>query len=139
MKFYIASSFRNIENVRYVSEQLKSKGYCHTYDWTNNDRSSSLSIEELKQIGQHEKEAVMLSDIVIVLLPAGKGSHIELGIALALNKRIILHSPQGEVNDLAETSTFYHLEGVEKFMGSRHKLVEYILEKEKQPSIGGRS
>jgi hypothetical protein len=139
MKFYIASSFRNIHNVRYISGQLKSKGYSHTYDWTNHDRSFSLSIEELKQIGQQEKEAVMQSDIVIVLLPAGKGSHIELGIALALNKRIILHSPQGEVNDLSETSTFYHLEGVEKFLGRTDKLVEFILEKEKQPSIEERA
>lgn len=27
MKFYIASSFKNIDRVRYVSEKLKEKGY----------------------------------------------------------------------------------------------------------------
>ena len=34
MKYYIASSFKSIEKVRYVSKKLKDKGFIHTYDWT---------------------------------------------------------------------------------------------------------
>lgn len=128
MKFYVASSFKNIDNVRYISEQLKAEGHIHTYDWTKHNRASSF--EELKEIGLKEKEAVMESDVVIVLLPAGKGSHIELGIALGMNKEIILHSPGEEVNDISETSTFYHLEEVKKFLGDKEGLVDFIVEKE---------
>ena len=80
MKFYIASSLKNIDQVRYVSKRLKNKGFIHTYDWTVNENVTTL--EELKAIGQKEKNAVIEADFVVVLLPAGKGSHIELGIAI---------------------------------------------------------
>ena len=42
MKFYVASSFNNKSSVKYVSEKLKSKGYIHTYDWTKNDRATTI-------------------------------------------------------------------------------------------------
>lgn len=32
--FYVASSFRNIANVRYVAQTLESMGYVNMYDWT---------------------------------------------------------------------------------------------------------
>lgn len=38
-------------------------------------------MEELKETGRLEKNAVMEADFIIVLLPAGKGSHIEFGMA----------------------------------------------------------
>jgi diacylglycerol kinase family enzyme len=77
MKFYIASGLQNKEVVRDVANQLKEKGHIHTYDWTKNEHIST--IEELREIGQKEKEAVLEADTVIVLLPGGKGTHIELG------------------------------------------------------------
>jgi hypothetical protein len=130
MKFYIASSLKNSHNVRYISEKLKMNGHTHTFDWTA--LNPAASFQELKQIGQMEKEAVIQADVLIMLLPAGKGSHIEFGIALALKKRIILHSPHGEVNDLEESSSFYHLTQVEKFLGTRDELINYILNKKKK-------
>ncbi|RLQ92406.1 group-specific protein [Falsibacillus albus] len=125
MKFYVASSFSNIANVRCVSQMLIDNGWIHTYDWTKNERA--VTVNDLKQIGEKEKEAISESDLVIVMLPAGKGSHIELGIALGLNKRIILHSPTNEVNDFENTTTFYHLTEVEKFYGTVDELVEFVV------------
>ncbi|QXJ40447.1 Nucleoside 2-deoxyribosyltransferase [Parageobacillus caldoxylosilyticus] len=124
MKFYIASSFKNIDAVRYVSEKLKSKGFIHTYDWTQNERAST--IEQLKEIGQREKEGVMEADFLIVLLPAGKGSHIEFGIALGHGKKIYLYSPNDDVNNFETTSTFYHLPEVEKCIGTLEELVDIV-------------
>ncbi|MFG6117233.1 group-specific protein [Halobacillus sp. MO56] len=115
-KFYVASSFKNIDTVRYVSNHLIEQGYIQTYDWTKNERASSF--KDLKEIGTLEKEAVQEADFVIILLPAGKGSHIELGMALALGKRIFLHSPNDEVNQFETTSTFYHLPEVNTSNGS---------------------
>ena len=60
----------------------------------------------------------MEADFTIVLLPAGKGSHIEFGIALAQGKRIYLYSQNEEVNNFETTSTFYHLPQVEKCIGT---------------------
>ena len=120
----IASSFKNIDSVRYVSEKLIRKGFIHTYDWTQNE--SDLTIEQLREIGQKEKYAVIEADFIIVLLPAGKGSHIELGIAIGQGKRTYLYSPNNEVNSLATTSTFYHLPEVEKCFGSIDELVDMV-------------
>lgn len=120
-KFYVASSFKNIETVRYVSNELIRKGYIHTYDWTKNARASTF--EELNEIGRQEKNAVMEADFIIVLLPAGKGSHIEFGIALAQGKRIYLYSQNEEVNNFETTSTFYHLPQVEKCIGTIDELI----------------
>lgn len=124
MKFYIASSFKNIDIVRYVSENLKNKGYIHTYDWTVNENITTL--EELMVIGEKEKTAVIEADVVIVLLPAGKGSHIELGIAIGNGKKIYLYSPNNEIDNIETTSTFYHLPGIEKCFGTLDELVEII-------------
>lgn len=124
-KFYVASSFKNIEMVRFVSNQLKNEGFIQTYDWTRNDKAST--IEDLKNIAYQEKNAVMESDFIIVLLPAGKGSHIELGIAFGLGKRIYIYSRNDEVNKFEITSTFYHLSEVHKCIGTIEELVEKVI------------
>ena len=128
MKYYIASSFSNIETVRIVSGRLKNLGFRHTYDWTQNERGAT--IDQLREIGQKEKEAILEADFIVVLLPAGKGSHIEFGIALGQNKTIYLHSPNGEVDDVETTSTFYHLPGVEKCTGTIEELIDLVYEAE---------
>lgn len=124
-KFYVASSFKNVEAVRLVSEQLTSKGYVQTYDWTKNNRA--MSIEDLKEIGQEEKKAVMEADFLIVLLPAGKGSHTELGIALGQGKEIYLYAPNNEVSNLETTSTFYHLSEVKVVTGTIDELINIVI------------
>ena len=44
MKFYIASSLKNIENVRQVAENLKARGFQHTYDWTTHSNVDSITL-----------------------------------------------------------------------------------------------
>ncbi|MBA4535932.1 nucleoside 2-deoxyribosyltransferase [Bacillus aquiflavi] len=123
-KFYVASSFQDKETVRYVNQYLKDKGFTHTYDWTQNERASTF--ENLKSIGHQERNAVLESDFIIVILPAGKGSHIKLGIALGQGKKIYLYSPDGEVNNFDTTSTFYHLPEVSKSFGTIENLLEKV-------------
>lgn len=125
MKYYIASSFTNKDKVRYVSEKLKSNGYLHTYDWTINERAASLT--DLREIGQQEKAAIIDADFIVVILPAGKGSHIELGIALGHGKKIYLYSPNEEVNNFETTSTFYHLPEVEIVIGTIDDLINILI------------
>ncbi len=128
-KFYVASSFRNIDAVRYVASRLVDSGHVHTYDWTNNTKEKgehSLTLEDLKTIGENEKKAIMESDFIVVLLPGGKGTHIELGIAIGLGKRIFLYSPNRSIDSVETTSTFYHLPEVEKCYGSLDDLLKKI-------------
>jgi nucleoside 2-deoxyribosyltransferase len=125
MKFYIASGLSNKEAVKFVSGRLKNKGFIHTYDWTKNEKPTTLG--RLQKIGQDELDGVLEADFLIVLLPGGKGTHIEFGIALGQGKKIFLYSENEEVNNVDTTSSFYQLPGVEKFIGTLDGLVEFVL------------
>lgn len=124
MKFYIASSFKNIDNVRKVAQQLKSRGCIQTYDWTVH--SGNTTLLELAEIGQMEKEAVLHAEVFIIMLPAGKGSHVELGLALGARKTIFLYAANEDFNDIETTSTFYQLPEVHKINGTLDDLVSRI-------------
>ncbi|WP_390355485.1 hypothetical protein [Virgibacillus halophilus] len=50
-KFYVASSFRNLESVRYVAGHLQSKGYIQTYDWTQNVKGKEGQSPTLEELG----------------------------------------------------------------------------------------
>ena len=73
----------------------------------------------------------MEADIVVVLLPGGKGTHIELGIALGQGKRIFLYSTDKAIDNFETTSTFYHLPEIEKCFGTIDELVDIIDSKTK--------
>lgn len=122
MKFYIASSFQNKDLVKYVSIKLCAKGYSPTYDWTINQRATTIS--QLQRIGAFEKNAIEACDIFILLLPAGRGSHVELGMAIALNKQVYIYT--AEEIDPATASTFYYVNGVEQVYGEIDKLIGRI-------------
>ncbi|MCQ1954494.1 nucleoside 2-deoxyribosyltransferase [Arthrobacter sp. zg-Y238] len=132
-RFYVASSFRNIVNVRYVAQALESKGYVNAYDWTQNASvrdAGTATLDDLRSIGQQERDAVMGADVVVILLPGGKGTHVELGIAIAQGRRTILHSADGDINNPETTSTFYHLPEVEKCHGTLDDLLAVIVGRE---------
>lgn len=42
------------------------------------------------EYAKSEFQGIIDSDVVIILLPAGRGTHIELGMALALNKKVYM-------------------------------------------------
>ncbi|WP_054707615.1 hypothetical protein [Bacillus sp. JCM 19041] len=121
MKYYIASSFANISQVCSLNQTLSEMGHSVTYDWTKNERTTIIA--NMNRIAQLEKAAVLESDIFIMLLPAGRGSHIEYGMALATDKPIILYSPQNEVLE----TTFYHMPNVQIVTGNDRELVKAIV------------
>ncbi|MFZ3579603.1 nucleoside 2-deoxyribosyltransferase [Virgibacillus sp. DJP39] len=122
MRFYIASSFQNKDMVRYVAQKLILKGFNHTYDWTKNQRA--VVPDTLRELGELEINAVHQCDVLVLLLPAGKSSHVELGIALGLGKLIYIYSPD-EI-DLSTASTFYYVEGVTRFSGNLEDFITII-------------
>ncbi|MEY8348059.1 group-specific protein [Bacillus cereus] len=125
MKYYISSSFGNMHTVRSVASSLHEKGFVQTYDWTKNQRANTLN--DLMEIGEQEKQAILDSDFLIVLSPAGKGSHIEFGIALGVGKPIYLYSEHTNILDFATTSTFYHVKGVQTFVGELSSFIDFVL------------
>ncbi|WP_026908430.1 nucleoside 2-deoxyribosyltransferase [Paucisalibacillus globulus] len=124
MKFYIASGLDNKEKVQLVRDKLLESGHTHTYDWTKNNRASTE--EELRKIGTDERNAVLESDVVIVLLPGGKGTHTELGMAIGLEKEIYLFS--SDKLDPTTATTFYYVDGINHYDGDIDSFVSYLIE-----------
>ncbi len=128
-RFYVASRFSNIESVRYVGQTLESRGYTNTYDWTQDAsrlETSPPTVAEMRSIAKREKDAVLSADVVVILLPGGKSTHVELGMAIAQGKKTILHSQDG-FDNLDATSTFYHLPELEKCSGPLDDVVDMIV------------
>ncbi len=123
MKFYIASKLGNYKQVRSLAQLLKNAGWTHTYDWTSHDSAKEIDAETLKRIGEEEYRGVKQADVVIILTPEGRGTHTELGMAIALNKKIYLcHEDDTYFKCDDNTSTFYWLSGVNQLVGN----TEYI-------------
>lgn len=132
MKFYIASSFQNKATVQELRDLLKGEGFRHTYDWTLNERAGTF--EELERIGSAELDAVKNSDFLVVLLPGGKGTHVEMGIALGLEIPVYLYTEE-EVTDPMTSSSFYHTDGVTLCTGTLTKLLNTIVQEKKHASV----
>jgi len=125
MKFYIASRLENHAQVTRLANLLKPFGWEHTYDWTVHGSVKETDLETLKAVGQKECDGVKNADIVIVLTPQGRGTHVELGMAIALNKVVYLcHEDDRYFKCDDNTSAFYWLTNVRHFTGSVEDLAK---------------
>ena len=116
MKFYIGSGFKNAELVNEFSKKIQSHGWEHTFNWTKYI-SEYETIEDLIKYSELEQKGIEQADAVIIILPAGRGTHIELGMAIALNKKIYLYSNSKEEFDQKNIVAFYQLQSVQKIVG----------------------
>lgn len=128
MKFYIASKLENAARVRELAEALKARGWRQTYDWTVHG-SVRGDRERLKETACAEWGGVQDADIIIVLLPGGRGTHTEFGMALAMGKDIVLHSEDPAPFEPAseETSAFYWAPGVTRLCRPFEGLAEWLV------------
>ncbi len=125
MKFYIGSGFKNVDRVRDLSNELKKLGWIHTYNWAEVEVGSETR-EELVTYSRLELAAIEDSDIVIIILPAGRGTHIEMGYAMALGKRIVLYTSDEEEFSLDNTVNFYQIPEIEKIVGDKETLIKRL-------------
>ncbi len=120
--YYIASGLENFERVRALKRVLDEAGWRHTYDWTVHG-SVQREPGRLAEVAKYEVSGVFRADVVIVLLPGGRGTHVELGIALGTaatvepTPRIVIYTPASEEDfgTGGKTCVFYHHPLVEKF------------------------
>ena len=64
---------------------------------------------------------------MIILLPGGRGTHIELGMALALHKKIFLCSATEEEFSIQNTVNFYQLPSIIRLVGTADENIEKII------------
>jgi nucleoside 2-deoxyribosyltransferase len=109
MKFYIATSLSRAADHKLVREALRNCGHEISYDWTLHGSVKSVSKQRLSQVAQLELAGVAEADFVVVLLPGGHGTHLELGFAIAQEKRVFLHTADASLFELGpQTIAFYH-------------------------------
>ena len=126
MKFYIGSGMKNCELVNYYSKKLEEKGWKHTYNWAKNINGDE-TIKDLIEYSKLEQQGIIDSDVVIILLPAGRGTHIELGMALALNKKVFLCSETKEEFSVENTVNFYQLPDIVRLVGTADENLREII------------
>ena len=110
MRFYISSGIGNQERVSELAGVLTERGHELTYDWTEHGDIRFEGERVMTELAFTELRAVRDAELMIVLLPGGKGTHTELGLAIATrsNKRIIIWSEDGrEFTDPESTCAFY--------------------------------
>lgn len=115
-KVYVGASLAEKEVAQQIIQRLLSEGFIITYDWTTHGRLTD--IKELKECCYKEMHGVQECDIFFMYFPARFGTHVELGIALALNKKIILvvdkANPSFGVSNFEE-KTFYQADSIVRF------------------------
>ena len=126
MKFYVGSGMKNCELVNDYAKLLKENGWEQTHDWVKNI-SNDISKDDMIKYASLVSQGIVDADVVIILLPAGRGAHIELGMSLALNKKIFLCSTTEDDFSIENTVAFYELPKITQLVGNADDNVPKIL------------
>jgi nucleoside 2-deoxyribosyltransferase len=108
-KFYLATRKDRAAQAEKIVEALKSHGWERTFTWTGDDKAGTEAYSELAEA---ELSGVCKADVLIVLLPGGYGTHVEIGAALALGKRVIIHASDQKTLDTPYPCVFHYHPGV---------------------------
>lgn len=93
MRYYIATTLKNVEEHHLVRDYLNDYyGWTLTYDWTAHGSVLDNSLDVRQRIALTEEAGIRSADVVVAILPGGRGTHIEIGFAIAYNKPVILYA-----------------------------------------------
>jgi len=93
MRVYVATGILNLATARHVMDRLKENGVGITYDWTRHGSVKAFEASEKRVVAMDEEQGVAHADALVALLPGGKGTHVEIGIALGRCKPVYLFVP----------------------------------------------
>jgi nucleoside 2-deoxyribosyltransferase len=119
-RFYLASGLPNAERAKSFIAALEDKGYVNTYNWATH--GSLQSAPELwNEVAQKEVQGVRSADFLVVLVPGGRGTHVEIGIALGLDFPIYLVAESAEQLDTGSqyTCIFYNHPNITKLFAPK--------------------
>jgi hypothetical protein len=91
---YAASKFENKEIIRVVHDELRRRGHTVTSDWTTEDATGMAGevLESyMRECADKAVDGVCAAEVLLLIdHPACKGAYSELGIAIGLDKKIIV-------------------------------------------------
>jgi nucleoside 2-deoxyribosyltransferase len=108
-RFYLATRKDRSAQAGALLEALKARGWERTFEWSAEDDAGQKGYAE---IALAELAGVREADVLVVLLPGGYGTHVEIGAALALGKPVILHAPDRQTLETPYPCVFHHHPGV---------------------------
>ena len=88
MNVYIAAATTDFEIVREVATALQRAGHVQTFDWTRAEEVNGTQVRA--DLAEAEVEGVRRADLLVAIMPGGRGTHAEIGAALGLKKPILL-------------------------------------------------
>ncbi len=107
MKYYIGTTLDNAEAHNQFRDLLAAEGHEITFDWT--DEGYIEELPKLREYIRGEIEGIFCADFVLILMPGGRGTHAELGAALALGKPVILFAPgESHMQNGRRCGFYYH-------------------------------
>lgn len=118
MRCYVATSLGNAAEAKALADELVKQGHSITYDWTRHGSVQSEGLERIREVATLEAQGVFGAEAVIVIMPGGRGTHVELGMAIACamlrGSRVIILSDADHLLDSDKrTCAFYHHPTVE--------------------------
>ena len=98
MKLYIGGSSQDIPRINHIMEVLKGENYTITHDWT---QSFKEEVKDYEQAVRDDLAGIFSADMLILVfekpLPY-KGTHTELGLAIAWRKPVIILGKEADKN-----------------------------------------
>ena len=85
MRVYIATSLRNAARFLQVRDALTARGHELTYDW-HAGGPVPPNPEDQAQRTREDLDGVAAAEALVMLLPGGRGTHVELGFTLGLSR-----------------------------------------------------
>lgn len=105
MKYYIAGKITNANRVNELVAHLSGRGWVCTYDWAAQPSLQALLADgcitkafqvQAERTAKLELAGVRDADVVLVCGQGGRGTHVEIGAALAANKPVVLWLEESE-------------------------------------------
>jgi len=127
MKAYVASGLENAIAAKTMMARLRSRGWEITYDWTEHGSVQSQGIDKITEVADKEVSGAMSADLILAILPGGRGTHVEIGMGIAAGAAVIVYDPTQWASKKDGTCAFYHASDVffiETEDGLSHTLAE---------------
>lgn len=107
----MAASLRDETLVRQVYSELIKRSHTITYDWAaSEDKGIVWDEDKRREVADLEIRGVAEADVLVFLVPGGRGAHVEMGVALGFGIPVLMC-----YKDEPKFSLFYHDILVTKF------------------------
>lgn len=126
MRIYVAGKLENAARIQEVQRALEKQGHVISYDWTTHGSIGHEGMERVAQVAENERRGVMTADLVIVILPGGRGTHAELGMAIGYGVAAVVWSEDPAMFQCTEEGTpcaFYFARKVNRINCSFQELL----------------